>query len=347
MRFYKWICPCLILCLFPTLTSAKIVFLAAPTLADNFSIYLMDDDGSNRTLVHDGTPNIYEARWSPNGQLVFTARGGFFYIMNPDGTNLRRLAHIEGSIRSFTLSPDGKHIMFELEERIDQKAVQSIQILNVQTRKIKNISDLNVSQLDWSPDGKKVLFSTSILLGGAKLGNSIYIMDASGKNVKELLSPPARGELNIARWHPRWSPDSTQFVYRQYEYTWEERKPGVIFEIPKTYRYIICDKTGKTLRRLNVPKNLSASFFAWMDKGKSIIFEGVEDELNGLRPEWGNEPPNHIYKYDLQTNKLMNLTIGTNEQIWAVDWINDDVLPVSPLGKKKVTWGTVKQQAGE
>lgn len=350
MRFYKRICLYLILCLFSTFTSAKIVFLAAPTRADNYSIYVMDDDGSNRTLVYDGktTPSIYDVHWSPAGQLVFEARG-VFYFMNADGTHLRRLPHIEGLIRSFTLSPDGQQIMFELEERIEnQKAVQSIQILTVQTGKIRKIRDIpageGIGYLDWSPDGKKVLFATPILLGGAKLGNSIGVMDASGKNVKELLAPPGIGELNISRWFPTWSPDSAQFVYKQNEYTWEERKPGVISEIIKAYRCIISDKAGRTLRKLNVPKQLAASFFAWMDKGKSIIFEGTEKDLNEPPPEFGKEPPDHIYKYNLQTNKLVNLTRGTKEKIGFVDWISDDVLPVSPQGKKKVMWGMVKQQ---
>ena len=342
MQLCKRMCICLILGLFPTITSAKIVFLAAPTRADNYSIYVMNDDGSNRTLVYDGKPNIYEVRWSPDGQLVFET-GRVFYWINPDGTNLRQLTDTKAGVHSFDFSPDGKQIVFGRRERIDQKAVRSIQILNVQTRKITKISDLRLSQLDWSPDGKHILSTTSILLGGEKLGNSIYIMDASGKNAKELLAPPGGGELNIARWHPTWSPDGKQFVYRQNEYTWEERQPGVISEIAKAYRCIICDKSGRTLRKLNVPKHLVTSYLAWMDNGKSIIFDGYEYELNEPPPGWGNDTPDHIYKYDLQTNKLVNLTVNMKEDIRSVDWISDDVLPVSPQGKKKVTWGTLKQ----
>ena len=335
MQLCKRICMYLILLLFPTITSAKIVFLAAPTRADHTSIYVMDDDGSNRTLVYDGKPNIYDVRWSPDGQIAFET-GDVFYLINPDGTNLKQLADTEAGVYSFDFSPDGKQIVFDRRERIDQKSVQSIQILNVQTRKITKISDLRVSQVDWSPDGKHILSTTAILLGGEKLGNSIYIMDASGKNAKELLAPPVGGELNIARWHPRWSPDGKQFVYRQSEYTWEERQPGVISHIPKAYRCIICDRAGKTLRKLNVPKNLSATSFAWSDDGKSIIFEAATNELNEPPPGFGKEPPDHIYKYHLQANKLEQLTVNTKEQIVSVDWIDDDVLSVSPQGKKKI-----------
>lgn len=351
MQLDKWICTCLFLLLFPMIASAKIVFLAAPTSADNAAIYVMDDDGSNRTLVYNGKPDIYAVRWSPDGQIAFQARADL-YLMNPDITNpnkrLTQLSDFKGAIDSFSFSPNGQQIMFALRQTIDEKTVESIQILNVQTHKITKIRDFHVggpdvAQLDWSPDGKNVLFSTPILLDGAKLGNSIYIMDASGRNMKELLVPPVGGELNIARWYPIWAPDGTQFVSTQDEYVWEEREPGVISEITKAYRCIISDKAGKTLRKLDVPKNLAASNFAWMDNGSSIIFEGKAYELNEPPPAWGKGPPEHIYKYNLQTNKLVNLTIRTNEKIRDVDWISDDVLPVSPQGKKKVTWGTLKQ----
>ncbi|MDE0637354.1 MAG: hypothetical protein OXI43_16070 [Candidatus Poribacteria bacterium] len=53
-------------------------------------------------------------------------------------------------------------------------------------------------------------------------------------------------------------------------------------------------------------------------------------------------PPMNIYKYHLRTDELVPLTKhpGYDNE---VDWIRDDVLPVTPQGKKKVTWGTIKK----
>ena len=69
-----------------------------------------------------------------------------------------------------------------------------------------------------------------------------------------------------------------------------------------------------------------------MENGKSIVFSAVEVKLNA--PGKGMLHPYHIYKYDIATGRRTRLS----EQTWenpSLDWISDDVLPVSPAGKKK------------
>ena len=63
-----------------------------------------------------------------------------------------------------------------------------------------------------------------------------------------------------------------------------------------------------------------------------------------------NEPPPlpeerepiNIYKYNIATGVLTQLTDDFGDE-QTVDWIDDDVLSVTPVGKKKVTWGVLKQ----
>ena len=79
-----------------------------------------------------------------------------------------------------------------------------------------------------------------------------------------------------------------------------------------------------------------------MDDGKSIVFSASEYKLNELPPGPGEVPPGNIYKYRITTGKITQLTQGPGDDVFR-DWISDKVLSVSPQGKKKVTWGTLKK----
>ena len=252
------------------------------------------------------------------------------------------LTPVRGRIADFTFSPDGKKVLFKWEERINQKTVWSVRVLNIETGKIRKIADMLVAFPDWSPDGRYIVYVTPLGLDDGTLGNSLWIMDADGRNRREILSPPVGGALNIARWVPRWSPDSQHFVYTQQNFTWEERKMGILSLIRKALYCVICDKNGNTIRRLNVPKNIQSTSFAWMDGGKSIVFAGWELALNELPPRWGEGPPTNVYKYNLRTNKMVQLTKHLGD-VDDVDWISDDVLPVSPEGKMQTQWGAIKE----
>ena len=348
MQLWKPTIFCLLFLLFSTVSNAKILFNAIHDWQNGSEgLYVMDDNGGHvaQLLYSENDLKHYEARWAPDGKLIGFTSNGVFFLMNPDGTNIRQLTEpgdTRGYMHSFDFSPDGKSIVFQWRENINRKAVSSVRVLNVKTGKIKKIADLTVLDLSWSPNGKYILFVTPVGLGAEKLGNSIYIMDSDGDNVRELIGPPFVGELNIARWDPKWSPDGKKIMYKQDEYTWEERKPGVLSLIRKAHRYIICDTKGKTLKRLNIPKQLRALGIDWMDNGKSIVFNAWKVALNELPPAWGERPPAATYKYDIGTGKLRQLTQFQGDHFY-VDWISDDVLPVSPKGKMQTQWGKLKK----
>ena len=80
-----------------------------------------------------------------------------------------------------------------------------------------------------------------------------------------------------------------------------------------------------------------------MDEGKSVVFSAragipLNEPLRGDI----DIPPCYVYKYHIPTGEITQLT---NDPGWdqTIDWISDDVLPVTPQGKKKVTWGEIKQ----
>ena len=113
MRQYKVIFTGILLLLLSTAASAKIVFSSERNGVKG--IYVMDDDGSNQTLIiADKHWPPAPHRWSPDGkQIMFKISGGRISLMNADGTNVRHLTPHDGStVRIASFSPDGNILFF-------------------------------------------------------------------------------------------------------------------------------------------------------------------------------------------------------------------------------------------
>ena len=170
-------------------------------------VYVMDADGSNivrLTNTPGDSTSSWAADWSPDGQkIVFMSnRGGSppgsdgydLYVMNADGSNLRRLTRAHGWNATPAWSPDGEHIAFASNpERKDHGEIWLIAPDGTGPRR------LSVgARPSWSPDGKKIAF-----MGG----DGIYVMDADGTNIQRLTHRP--GDVG----HPDWSPDGSKIVF--------------------------------------------------------------------------------------------------------------------------------------
>lgn len=345
MRFWKPTILCLILLLFSTVASAKIVFYSK---RDGIGgIYVMNDDGSNVTLLTDTlSPNA--PNWLPDGkQIVFERRKQVkntdrrhLFLMNADGSNIRQLTAPEDAYDDWhpSFSPDGKSIIFCRLEEKNNEYIPSIRVMDLASGRIKKIADLGVNHPEWSPEGKKIAFSNVSIIG--KTGSNIWIMAADGGNPQELLPPaPPIGQLIIGRFKPKWSMDGKKILYIEAQHKPAEID-GVFRLLPQGYYYYIYDLTRRQSRRLNIPLDYRSGGIDWIDNDKSVVFSAAKIKLN--EPAQGPLPPFNTYKYHIATTKITRLTEHPGLD-YAFDWISDDVLSVTPHGKKKVTWGTLKQ----
>ena len=329
----------LMLLVFGTVADAKIVF---DSYRDGVQgIYVMDDDGSNETLLLTGDRwTTFPWCWSPDGQqILFEDRNGDLALMRPDGTNIRKLGGLpdKAYIGRVSFSPDSQSIVFDMIVEIDDKEKKSVNVLNIETGQLEKIADVVASFCDWSPDGKSIVYSDQGVVGGG--GGTLWIMGSDGHRPRKLLPPPALGKFKA----PRWSPDGTQIVYLHDEYVWEPRGKFGLELIYKAHRYLICDRNGKNIKRLRIPKDWRPLQIDWMDNGKSVVFSAyVGIPLNEPAPPRDQFPPSNIYKYHLRTHVITRLTNHPGEDE-TLDWISDDVLLVTPRGKKKVTWGALKK----
>ena len=328
---------CLLGLLVSTVAHTKITFSSRRNGIEG--VYVMDDDGSNQTPIRTGDHKVpYPHRWSPDGkQIVFKGEFYHLYLMNADGTNVRKLVDKGpfGYINLASFSPDGQSIVFHRSFRENNKPISGTYVLNIETGEMEKISDFWGIQHDWSPDGKHIICAEPSTDG---VNNTIWIMDADGDNLRPLIPAAAQGgEFTIIRDAPRWSPDGKQIVFLQKEY----KVQGRLFF--KAFRYRICNRNGGNIQPLHIPKDMKGIYVDWMDDGESIVFSArAEIPLNQPLPDDFEDPPANIYKYHIKTRVRTRLTspLGSDE---TLDWISDDVLPVSPQGKKKVTWGTLKQ----
>ena len=346
---------CLLLLLIETAAHAKLVFsserdgVPGKPSGGVPGIYIMDDDGSNLTLlIEDKSFKPYPHCWSPDGQqILFGMRDGL-YVMKAYG----RFAGIanpliktdqHSPILGGSFSPDGKSIVFGRDLFVNGKFQKyAVTVMNIETRELRIIAEVDAINCDWSPDGKQIVFDKPSAVGGG--GNTIWIMGVDGQKPRPLIPAPPPGKFWTHRLKPRWSPDGQQIAFLQREYTWQPW-PGLAGRalIYHAHRYVICDRDGGNIQQLGIPIDYEGSSLDWMDDGDSIVFTARADmPINEpVMPDfvW---PPSYVYKYDFRTKKITQLT---NDPGWdqIIDWISDDVLPVSPKGKKKVTWGTLKQ----
>ncbi len=341
MRLLFFICSVFFF-FFSSMAEAKIVFAAKHDKV--IGIYVMEDDGSNIALITD-TLSPTSPRWSPTGKkIVFRRRvtpensqGKHIFIMNRDGTDIHQLTPppTNGSDGHPSFFPDGTSIIFGRYENIDRESRHGVIRMDLARGTVKKIAEHGTSNPEVSPDGKNIVFTSLPAAGGS--GGNVMIMNDAGRNLRPLIPPPQNAGLIISRWDPRWSPDGRQILYM------EDRDElnvidGVTHYIPQGTYYYIYDLHSGVSRRLDLPKDLRSTGIDWMDNGKAILLAADYIKLN--THEWV-EPDYNFYKFNLKSSELTQLTDHLRVYA-AIDWIDDHVLPVSPIGKQPIQWGKLK-----
>ena len=216
-------------------------------------LFAVNGDGSGmRQLARcQGTGadcNFGAYAWSPDGtHLAFlsghvggaiTASNLFLFVVNSDGTGMRRLARCGNCDRSQNLSwsPDSRRIV--LSTGADGSAPTNLIIVNAVTGAERRLPASGVNPV-WSPAGTRIAFGYgdglfSIKADGSGIaqlalenspanpswspdgamitfdaGDGIYVVDADGSHLRLLVSgPPAGGP-----GYPSWSPGGNRILF--------------------------------------------------------------------------------------------------------------------------------------
>jgi TolB protein len=205
-----------------------------PFLNGAGEVYLMSPDGSDLRRLTDNTAADSFPALSPDGKkIVFISNRNRaegepvntsdLFVMNTDGTEQMFL--IRGS--SATWSPDSKNIAFHasasgtgLPIRTDPGAATSdsdIFVANLDDllagvagpRNLTNNPETIDEDPDWSPDGRRIVFTSHPVFDDPQRSNlaEIYVINVDGTGLTRLTF---NSEEERA---PSWSPDGSRIVF--------------------------------------------------------------------------------------------------------------------------------------
>src|SRR6266705_2367725 len=197
------------------------------------------------------------------------------YLMDGDGTNVRRVTENTYADGFPSLSPDGTRIVFDSNRlRAEGEAFNTSDLFVMNADGTGQTSLVRGSSATWSPDGKKIAFHASasgtgrpinLLPGAATTDSDIFVL-----NVEDFLKKRARPK-NITNNQaaidddPDWSPKGQQIMFTSHAIT-DNTDNHVTAEI-----YLLdADRTGKPTRLTNNTEEERAP--SWSPDGKRIVF---------------------------------------------------------------------------
>ncbi len=273
----------------------------------------------NIRQVTRGFVRAGEGYFSPDGKhIIFQAeeKGDNPYyqqfVMELAGGQIRRVSTGVGKTTCGFFSPDGKKIIFasshldpdakkhyapEIEQRAEEKKSKkrrryqwdfdpymTIFEANLDGTGLKRLSDAPGYNAEgsYSPDGKHIVFCSN--RSGEK-NLELYIMDADGKNVRQLTHAP--GCYNGG---PFFSPDGTRVIFRSDRKTKDHLQLFVI-NADGTHEKALTDDDHWV-------------FWApyWYKDGRHIIYTAADHSDPLQRPNYD------LYWMNIQTGKNVRLT---------------------------------------
>lgn len=241
----------------------------------NSSIWIMRADGSDKRKVFEseghgldvskvrmGLAGAFQPCWSPDGEWIAFGLGYWFaerttmtaglWRVRRDGTGAEQLT--DGTLHSGfpSYSHDGKELVY----RVWSDKEKGLRILNLDTRKIRTLTDGLDNLPGWSPDGKRIVFTRR----RAEDGNyDVYTIQPDGNGLFRAT------DHESSDGHAVWSADGrilwsgSQHGFRDeaalYEQTFQQYGQIYVMNADGSNKRILTDSKWEDSMPLYLPAN--------------------------------------------------------------------------------------------
>ena len=197
---------------------------------------------------------------------------GELYVMNPDGSGMRRLARFASAFPRPTWSPDGRMIAFE--RRLGPIGAPppgngqcrvchwEIFVMNADGSGQRNLTGNAGGGFPvWSPDGQQIAFSRD----NGFIPN-LYVMNVDGSGQRRVTQDP------IHVWGASWSPDGQRLTFS----SGVQGNPG-------RWNIYVVNVDGSGQQQLTRDAGQDP---AWSPDGQRIAFTSIRRNERPGRPRW-------------------------------------------------------------
>ena len=150
-----------------------------------WNLWVINSNGSGKKRLISDDKSLRVLFWSKDGKKIFFLQEGDIWVMDSSGKNTKKLTD-NMDCRRVCVSPKGDKIAFIAKTY----GVSWIYTMNPDGTNLKRLlkhSSYYRSCLAWSPDGERIIFTDSGVIGSKRIGR-LYIVNTDGSGEKLITS---------------------------------------------------------------------------------------------------------------------------------------------------------------